>query len=785
MSSLIDYITGLAAATTAGKMPSTKQANAMADWLLKSPLVQVEQSAAGAGGKLSSHGEVIARDFRELVEAYQAAAAEKNGDDILQDALYELSSARTAARDGDQSEAVQDANDFAGAAKLILEAAFGHITQSGELASFARLTAADVAEAVEIQAGTAKEKLRQTEDEVQDGKRDALGRSVTTSENDDTRQRFEKHMETVKNVGGQTIGTGQDIQGHSQRVRDNAVDRLDDASYRIAERAQNDPEYRRAVDTLFAIYHKYLDRSIDRAQEVQSGGQNANIERQIADLIQDPTGRVPVALEKLRTLVERFAGGKSLNDLFQAAAACAADIREDRDVRQWFDENEKFVRRSMDDPGYLRSEERAQRREQLRRRWEELKHQDTDVGRRWAADVQRLQRECEVFEDAVKRDGSLQRLKNAHVALSKHILNAAPTAGKFVTGQASWIWDDLAGVLLPRVFAMLKEIPLPRTEYVDSDVEFVLENLNLESLQLLPGHVKLSHTTDMDIDAPSSGEARRDVSTHTRIQFSGVQLKLRQVSFYYHDKTMTLAKTVTGLLDVFIPSKGVDIDVTLGLLPTESGAKERRKRQGFHHIDSVNVSLDNVEVAIRESNHQVLLSVFKPVFRARLVAALRESIEQYTRLAIEALDGIAWDVHVRARTFADAGVPLGPSYVSGLVSELGHMAQQSSVFADVSTTNVGVVKDVAGSDKAFAVGAGPQLISGDKHGPVATGVGTGQPGTHGKSDKPVAQKVMGEGVPPDVETFTASVARKREAEKKSTGWRTAAYDLPPALSTKL
>ncbi|EJD54325.1 hypothetical protein AURDEDRAFT_156106 [Auricularia subglabra TFB-10046 SS5] len=79
----------------------------------------------------------------------------------------------------------------------------------------------------------------------------------------------------------------------------------------------------------------------------------------------------------------------------------------------------------------------------------------------------------------------------------------AATAGKFLTGQASWVWDDLASVLLPRVFAMLKEIPLPRMEYVDSDVEFVLENLNLVSLQLLPGHIKLSHTKDTDIDTPT------------------------------------------------------------------------------------------------------------------------------------------------------------------------------------------------------------------------------------------------------------------------------------------
>lgn len=171
---------------------------------------------------------------------------------------------------------------------------------------------------------------------------------------------------------------------------------------------------------------------------------------------------MPDALRKLRTLVERFAGGYSLNSLLVAAAACAADIREDRDVRAWFDEFEAYVRKSMDEPGYLRSDERAQRREQLRRRWNELKSTDTDAARKWTADVQRLQSESDMFSEAVKKDGSVQRLKEAHLALGRHLMDLVPTAGKAVIGQASWVWQDIAEVLLPRVFAMLKQIPLPR-----------------------------------------------------------------------------------------------------------------------------------------------------------------------------------------------------------------------------------------------------------------------------------------------------------------------------------
>ena len=158
-SSLMDFFSGLTAATSAGKYPSTKQANAMADWLLKSPLLQLEQAAAGTGGKLSENGQVVLQDLREIVSAYQAAAMSKNGDDVLQDALYALNEASVNA-DATKGEAAKDAGDVVGAVKLLFDVLLGRVAKGDELASMARLTVADVAEVIEAQAGAAKENLR-------------------------------------------------------------------------------------------------------------------------------------------------------------------------------------------------------------------------------------------------------------------------------------------------------------------------------------------------------------------------------------------------------------------------------------------------------------------------------------------------------------------------------------------------------------------------------------------------------------------------------------------------
>jgi hypothetical protein len=84
------------------------------------------------------------------------------------------------------------------------------------------------------------------------------------------------------------------------------------------------------------------------------------------------------------------------------------------------------------------------------------------MGRKWNADVERLDRESRELNEAIKRDGSLNRLKDAHVKLAQDVANAASAAGKLAIGQAPWMWHDIADVLLPRVFALIKQIPLPR-----------------------------------------------------------------------------------------------------------------------------------------------------------------------------------------------------------------------------------------------------------------------------------------------------------------------------------
>ena len=82
-------------------------------------------------------------------------------------------------------------------------------------------------------------------------------------------------------------------------------------------------------------------------------------------------------------MLERLAGGKSLDEVFSKLRICAVDIQQDDDLRKWFDGLIAHLRRSVDERGYVRSEEAEQNRQQLKKEWKELLDADSDKGKKW------------------------------------------------------------------------------------------------------------------------------------------------------------------------------------------------------------------------------------------------------------------------------------------------------------------------------------------------------------------------------------------------------------------
>jgi len=165
----------------------------------------------------------------------------------LQEVLWHLSEGdykdtRIEAMDTDEASA--DLESFRSAIRTLLHILWTNLSGEGsvllnDFASFARLAMADLAGAIESQAAYAKESLRELDTEVQQGERDNLGRrrkspeEIEQEREEDTKAKFEKTMDTAKEVGSKAIGVGQDVKATAEDVAARTRARLQETYYNV------------------------------------------------------------------------------------------------------------------------------------------------------------------------------------------------------------------------------------------------------------------------------------------------------------------------------------------------------------------------------------------------------------------------------------------------------------------------------------------------------------------------------------------------------------------------
>ncbi|RDX47474.1 hypothetical protein OH76DRAFT_1484624 [Lentinus brumalis] len=328
-----------------------------------------------------------------------------------------------------------------------------------------------------------------------------------------------------------------------------------------------------------------------------------------------PDKHLITAIRGLRQFVERLAGGKSLDEFFATLRVCGVDFQQDHDVRKWFDEFIAHCCKSLDERDYVRSDEAQKKRYKLCDEWKQLVDKDSDKGRKWKADVAKLKQEATEFQKAVDRDDDLRQIRRTRVKLGEDIentlLTAASMGAQSLMERAPWFWQDIFNVYL------LKGHSHPK-------VEIVLEDLDISTSALLPSHAYLRNITDIDIKAPSAGQVDTAVGTLTACLRSSAAL-------------------------FTLPTPGVDVDIVIRSIPNSKDClHERERREGFIDIQRVDVKVsEDIDLTIKQSNHQILVSVFRPVIVWRFRDVLQIMLAQHIRGALKASDVFAHPVELQ------------------------------------------------------------------------------------------------------------------------------------------
>ncbi|GLB42990.1 putative protein of unknown function (DUF4449) [Lyophyllum shimeji] len=799
----------IVAALDAGKLPTTQQFCGFIDWLDRVGIASVEPAATD---DLSAQGRLLAKRVREVLDAYKQLALDKDGDNILQEAIWHLTQGEIQPSAEVTDQATADINALRSSLRTLLSVVWGSLSSEGgnllnDFASFTRLSLADAAELVESGAGTAKEGLRDIEQGVQSGQRMPVsGRDKKRVEEEqaDAKAKWDHSMDTVKEAGDTVIDTTRKATAAAEEKKERLTSKAQEAYLRMCDRAVSDPQYREAVNTILTVLQQRTHQTLEATKN-----------QPLSSFIHDPTPEqhVPQALDLFQKFFERLSN-MSFNPLFSKLRECCNMIADDPELRKWFDDFFDLARKNLIIEGYARSEESKNKRKELRERWKMLLMEKKNE--QWKNTVEEVNNELQKIQQGLEADQDLQRVRAAHAQLSEDLERGlivasekAQTGMEALMERATWFWQDLFRVYIPRILQSLRDIPIPRTEYKDAEIEFVLENLDISSLNLLPSHVYIRNITDVEINAPAEQGAapRTGLGTLTRIKVDAVQLELKDVSFWYRDLAASglSPKELTGRLKLTLPPQGVSLDVKVGLIPDNlpaSDPKSRVARGHFHDVEYVKVSIsDDVSMEVKESNHGVLLTMFKPIFVMRLREALEKTMAEQVRAAIEWADGIAWDVGRRREVFEDMGVVGGgPAMIAAVWSELGRLRREGKhTGVEWKATGTGVVVEQKKGDVKFAMGAEPQILSGEKKGPLGT---ASEP--IGRKVEEVAQERLGVDVqvperPEEMrakaeemtarakgiaeesqrkaKTFKRAVEMKAQQEKKKPGWQSDAFNI--------
>jgi hypothetical protein len=190
------------------------------------------------------------------------------------------------------------------------------------------------------------------------------------------------------------------------------------------------------------------------------------------------------------------------------------------------------------------------------------------------------------------------------------------------------LWTDIRKTILPMLIDRVGYVPIPRVEYTDNQVDLVIENLTLSGRNLFPNSVSLEAHNYVKF---SPYNAISDEHHHEfTLTFAQIQADMRDVAFYFTNKK-TFKISDSGLADVVLGGKGLSATVHLS-------SAEKDKSSVFH-VKNVKVDVDTLKFSIRDSKHDTLYKMLKPLATGLVKKQIQKAVADAIRTGLEYVDG--------------------------------------------------------------------------------------------------------------------------------------------------
>ena len=181
-------------------------------------------------------------------------------------------------------------------------------------------------------------------------------------------------------------------------------------------------------------------------------------------------------LTDLKTLIERFANSTSSDDLFDSINAIYRDAEKDPELKNWFKSIDAYIRKCLREQGYIMQDSANEE-------WNALYDKGNYLLRdRYRTHTNRIMDETKFMSDQFDADPQNKAFANSLNKLFNDL-------GNDENGKPTFkphLIKDLSNVILPAIFENVSYVPIPRIEYTDPMMDAVVENLIIESDNLMP-----------------------------------------------------------------------------------------------------------------------------------------------------------------------------------------------------------------------------------------------------------------------------------------------------------
>jgi len=333
-------------------------------------------------------------------------------------------------------------------------------------------------------------------------------------------------------------------------------------------------------------------------------------------------------LTNLKTLLERFANSTSFDDLFDSINQIYADANNDPRLKNWFKRVDRYIRKCLQEQGYVLQDSATEE-------WNQIYDEGDFLLRdRYRDHTDRVLDEVKFAADQFDKDPQNRAFGDS---MQKLFLDL----GNDENGKAAFkphLLKDISEVIIPAFFENIRYVPIPRIEYSDPMIDCVVENLVLEGDNLAPNVFEFGSDNYWRW-------GRRSISNKNKnkvmLSVSGVQCDLRDVAYYVNKKEGFPSVHDKGVMDVILGGSGLSFKVAME-------TADKTDRTHFFKVNTVDVSIKNMNIILKKSNHKLLFKLFKPLLMKVMTPVIQKVVEKQVRDNIHQLDAILYQIHQTA-----------------------------------------------------------------------------------------------------------------------------------------